>query len=173
MIAFKFSLHNYHLVSWQPIESKRNENVNRRQLSGVQVMSSVFLAHVSILLLRVSWLNMHQRPVENNSSAQHTNFHKFFFLTRMKIAFYPFEAFLNDGTTGKKGHTWFPLFFVARAFSRFSLWFLRRASRSRRAERVHRFSAFYQVIRQNESWNRNLGCFSSAGAAPEDSKVQG
>lgn len=110
MIAFKFSLHNYHLVSWQPIESKRNENVNRRQLSGVQVMSSVFLAHVSILLLRVSWLNMHQRPVENNSSAQHTNFHKFFFLTRMKIAFYPFEAFLNDGTTGKKGHTWFPLF---------------------------------------------------------------
>lgn len=173
MITFTFLLHNYHVVSWQPIESKRNENVNERQLSGSQVMSSLILARVSILLLRVSWFNMHQRPIEN-SSAQHTNFHKFFFLTRMKIVFYPFEAFLNDGTTGKKkGHTLIPFVFVARAFSRFSLWFLRRASRSRRAERVHRFSGFYQVIRQNESWNRNLGCFSSAGAAPEDSKVQG
>lgn len=51
----------------------------------------------------------------------------------------------------KKGHARFPLFFVARAFSRISLWFLRRASRSRRAERE--FTGSVPFIRWSDKMN--------------------
>lgn len=118
MITFTFLLHDNHVVSWQPIESKRNENVNKRQLSGFQVMSSVILAHVSILLLRVS-LAAHRKttlqlniPIFTNSS----------FWRGWKSCFTPSKHFSMTVQPKKRTHL-IPFVFVARAFSRFSLWF--------------------------------------------------